>query len=90
MDFSKARGPRPGPDVGRADEGGDRPAGPVSVSGLVRWIKSALAEAFPERVSVVGEISNFKRHDSGHLYFRLKDASATIDAVMFKSHAARL
>ncbi len=89
FDFAKARGPRRGPDVGSAAarEGQTRP---VSVSALVQRIKGALTEAFPKCVSVLGEISNYKRHGSGHLYFRLKDAEATIDAVMFKSHAGKL
>ena len=89
FDFSKARGPRPGPDVGSASPG-QRKTGPISVSVLVGRIKGALAEAFGKCISVVGEISNFKRHGSGHLYFRLKDAEAAIDAVMFKSHAGKL
>ena len=33
---------------------------------------------------VTGEISSFKRHFSGHLYFTLKDANSSIDCVMFK------
>ncbi|HOB81510.1 MAG TPA: exodeoxyribonuclease VII large subunit [Peptococcaceae bacterium] len=37
-----------------------------------------------------GEITNFKRHTSGHLYFSLKDESSTIRAVMFRSRAAGL
>lgn len=41
-------------------------------------------------VSVKGEISNFTRHSSGHLYFSLKDGSGQIKAVMFKSSASRL
>jgi exodeoxyribonuclease VII large subunit len=49
-----------------------------------------MAEAFPQRVAVVGEISNLKRHSSGHLYFRLKDADAAIDAVMFRRDAKAL
>jgi exodeoxyribonuclease VII large subunit len=35
-------------------------------------------------VQVVGEVSNWKRAASGHVYFRLKDAGATINAVMWK------
>jgi len=62
----------------------------ISVSGLIAQIKGALADAFPRSVAVIGEISNFKRHSSGHLYFRLKDAGAAIDAVMFRPDAARL
>jgi exodeoxyribonuclease VII large subunit len=53
-------------------------------------IKCALAEAFPQSVAVVGEISNFKLHSSGHMYFRLKDADAAIDAAMFRQFASRL
>lgn len=39
---------------------------------------------------ISGEISNFKRHSSGHLYFTLKDQDSVISAVMFRSDAARL
>ncbi len=39
---------------------------------------------------VEGEISNFRAHDSGHLYFTLKDESAQIRAVMFRSQARLL
>jgi len=65
-------------------------AAPMSVSALVSRIRNALAEAFPQRVCVVGEISNLKLHGSGHLYFRLKDANAAIDAAMWRSAASRL
>jgi len=37
-----------------------------------------------------GEISNFKFHSTGHLYFSLKDEGSVIKAVMFKSSASRL
>lgn len=62
----------------------------MTVSTLLARIKNALADAFPQRVTVVGEISNFKRHGSGHLYFRLKDAGAALDATMWRSAASRL
>src|SRR5256885_10840357 len=39
---------------------------------------------------VEGEISNFSAHDSGHLYFTLKDSNAQIKAVMFRSQARLL
>ncbi|HVO80304.1 MAG TPA: exodeoxyribonuclease VII large subunit [Terriglobales bacterium] len=39
---------------------------------------------------VEGEISNFRAHDSGHLYFTLKDASSQIRIVMFRSQARLL
>lgn len=41
-------------------------------------------------VSVRGEISNFKLHSSGHLYFSLKDADGQIRCVMFRGSAMRL
>ncbi len=41
-------------------------------------------------VQVVGEISNFTRHRSGHLYFSLKDEHATLNCVCFRSAAGRL
>jgi exodeoxyribonuclease VII large subunit len=39
---------------------------------------------------VEGEISNFRAHDSGHLYFTLKDESSQLSAVMFRSQARLL
>ena len=39
---------------------------------------------------VAGEISNFKRYDSGHCYFTLKDDSAQVDCVMFRQKASLL
>ena len=41
-------------------------------------------------IRVSGEISGFKRHSSGHLYFNLKDESSVISCVMFRSAAAKL
>src|SRR5947208_790985 len=41
-------------------------------------------------VWVEGEISNFRAHDSGHLYFTLKDQNSQIRAVMFRSQARLL
>ncbi len=61
----------------------------LSVSELTRQIKRVLEEGFPD-VSVRGEVSNFKRHTSGHLYFTIKDESAQIQAVMWRSRAASL
>src|SRR6059058_5834597 len=39
---------------------------------------------------VEGEISNFRAHDSGHLYFTLKDKDSQVRAVMFRSQARLL
>ena len=41
-------------------------------------------------VWVRGEISNFKHHFSGHMYFSVKDNAACIAAVMFRSSAEKL
>ena len=41
-------------------------------------------------VAVIGELSNLSRPRSGHLYFSLKDADATLQCVMWRSEAARL
>lgn len=43
-----------------------------------------------QRVYLKGEISNFKRHTSGHLYLTLKDEESRISAIMFRSAAAHL
>ena len=80
FDFSKARGPRRRPDVdaeAHDEAAAQTAAAPMTVSALVGRIKGALADAFPQRVYVVGELSNVKRHTSGHLYFRLKGYTIT-------------
>ncbi len=41
-------------------------------------------------IHIRGEISNFKRHPSGHLYFSLKDADSVLRCVMFRSSATWL
>ena len=62
-----------------------------SVSQVTKYIKSMFEAAKPlARLSIRGEISNFKRQASGHLYFSVKDAESQIKAVMFASNAARL
>lgn len=55
----------------------------LSVSELTGLIKTVLEESFDE-VFVVGEISNFKAHVSGHWYFTLKDANAQISCAMWR------
>ncbi len=93
FDPDKARGPRDRPDVGQdvTDEiVPAAPRGPMSVSALLARVKAALTDAFARSVGVIGEISNCKYHSSGHLYFRLKDASSAIDAVMWRSDLTKL
>ncbi|HNT33227.1 MAG TPA: exodeoxyribonuclease VII large subunit, partial [Candidatus Aminicenantes bacterium] len=60
-----------------------------SVTEITQVIKAALETAVPQ-VWVVGEISNCRRHPSGHIYFTLKDAGAALSAAVWKSNAARL
>jgi len=55
----------------------------LTVSELTKEIRKTLEESF-EQVSVIGEISNFKSHISGHWYFSLKDADAVINCTMWK------
>lgn len=56
----------------------------LTVFELTRYIQSILEEEF-QFVRVVGEISNWKEHSSGHRYFSLKDNQAVIGAVMWKT-----
>ncbi|GMA99190.1 exodeoxyribonuclease VII large subunit [Pelosinus sp. IPA-1] len=63
----------------------------VSVSEITKYIKQLFeSDAKVASVLIRGEISNFKKHYSGHCYFTLKDSNATIRAVMFKSRAQYL
>ncbi|MBX9810460.1 MAG: exodeoxyribonuclease VII large subunit, partial [Burkholderiales bacterium] len=55
----------------------------ISVGELNRLAKDVLEQNLP-LMWVAGEISNFKRYDSGHCYFTLKDAAAQVDCVMFR------
>ncbi len=61
----------------------------LTVSEITRMIKSSLEESFPQ-VWVQGEISNFRRHSSGHLYFTIKDEEAQISGLMWRSRAENL
>lgn len=61
----------------------------LTVSQITNAIKLSLESTFP-LVWLQGEISNFKPHTSGHLYFSLKDANAQISAVMFRGDASTI
>jgi len=78
------------PDEPGAPDGGAVTDAPLTVSALLAAVKGALADALPPRITVVGELSNFKHHSSGHMYFSLKDSGATIDAAMFRGRASKL
>ncbi len=63
----------------------------ITVTELNNYIKGKFEE--DERLAEVlvkGEISNFKNHYSGHMYFTLKDENCLIKCIMFKSYATRL
>ena len=68
---------------------GDSQRTPITVTALTAAIRDVLEEGLGE-VWVAGEISNFRSPGSGHLYFTLKDATATLSAVMFRTEAARI
>jgi exodeoxyribonuclease VII large subunit len=59
------------------------------VRDLVAAARTHLEREYSD-IWVEGEISNFRAHDSGHLYFTLKDKDSQIRAVMFRSQARLL
>ncbi len=65
-------------------------SGHITVSAVTAMVKNAIDTALPSTVHVMGEISNFKRHSSGHLYLTLKDAASELSCVMWRSQAERL
>ncbi|MCL1818430.1 MAG: exodeoxyribonuclease VII large subunit, partial [Spirochaetaceae bacterium] len=66
------------------------PAGKIyNVSELTQEVRGLIEGGFPA-VAVEGEISNFRPSSAGHLYFTLKDAGATLAAVMFQGRLRRL
>lgn len=60
----------------------------ISVAELNRLARELLERSLP-LMWVAGEVSNFRRYDSGHCYFTLKDAQAQVDCVMFR-HRSQL
>ena len=60
-----------------------------SVTELTNIIKNELESKFP-LIWVEGEVSNFKRAQSQHLYFDLKDEHSQLHAVMWRSHAVKI
>ncbi|MBQ8940956.1 MAG: exodeoxyribonuclease VII large subunit [Firmicutes bacterium] len=62
-----------------------------TVSQINGYIKRLIdSDVFLSGLHIEGEISNFKLHSSGHLYFSLKDKTGSIDCVMFRSAAQYL
>lgn len=59
----------------------------LTITALTRYIRRKFdADPHLQSVLVKGEISNFKLHSSGHMYFTLKDEKAKILAVMFSKN----
>ena len=63
----------------------------LEVSDLNEYVRAMLnADPALRSIRLRGEISNFKRHSSGHWYFTLKDDRCRISAVMFRQNAMRM
>ncbi len=60
-----------------------------TISEVTQMVKMELESAFPG-LWVEGEISNFYRHQSGHLYFTLKDEMSQLRTVMFRGNAQKV
>ena len=64
---------------------------PISVSQLNNYIKEKVSQdEFLNNIYIKGEISNFKHHYTGHMYFTLKDENSLIKCVMFKTYTSNL
>ena len=74
-----------------SDETGGRPERCCSVSDVNRYVNGMMKSSpFLQDVWVCGEVSNFRPHYSGHMYFTLKDSASSLRCVMFKNAASRL
>ncbi len=63
----------------------------LSVTKLNEYVSNMLGrDPMLRNLRVQGEISDFKRHYSGHLYFSLKDEDALVHCVMFRQRASLL
>ncbi len=63
----------------------------ITVTKLNQYIKSKIdSDEYLNNVLVKGEISNFKHHYTGHMYFTLKDENSLVKCIMFKSNTSHL
>lgn len=63
----------------------------LTVSSLNKYIKAKIDNDFQlQTIFIKGEISNLKKHSSGHVYFTLKDDQSRINAVMFSTKAKKV
>ena len=61
-----------------------------TVSQVNALIKGILDNNLPGRLTITGEITDWKLHHSGHCYFSLKDEDSTLPCAMWKSSFAKL
>ena len=63
----------------------------ITVSDLNSYIKDKIAnDEYLNNILLKGEISNFKNHYTGHMYFTLKDENSLVKCICFKSNAQKL
>ena len=63
----------------------------MTVSDLNKYIKNKINnDEYLKSVLIKGEISNFKKHYTGHMYFTLKDENSLIKCIMFKTYTQKL
>ena len=63
----------------------------ITVTDLNKYIKDKIAnDEYLNHILIKGEISNFKHHYTGHMYFTLKDENSLVKCIMFKSYAQKL
>ena len=63
----------------------------ITIAEFTKYLKNVFDRSTKmQHVMLKGEISNFKSHTTGHLYFSLKDETSKINAIMFKANASKL
>jgi exodeoxyribonuclease VII large subunit len=62
----------------------------LSVTQVNAWVNKAIQEHLPSRFMIKGQISDWKRHQSGHCYFILKDEESQISCVLWASRFRKL
>ena len=63
----------------------------LSVTALTKYLKYKFdVDEHLKTVYLKGEISNFKSHTTGHLYFSIKDENSKINAIMFSANAKKI
>ena len=70
--------------------GADRVPGTITPRGVNELVRGAITRQVPATLHVLGEIGDFSRPQSGHVYLSLKDVSSELRCVMWRSTAARL